>query len=87
MDPKNTGRFGKGNPGKPKGATNKMTRSAKEAFQIAFDELGGAAGLVKWAKTNPEDFYKLYARLIPVDTQISGADGGPVNLALRFVNA
>lgn len=37
-----TGRFAKGNTGKPKGASNKLTRSAKEAFRLTFDNLGGA---------------------------------------------
>ncbi len=58
--------------GRKKGSTNKTTRSAKEAFQFAFDELGGAEGLVRWASLDPENFktfYTLYARLIPVDVQ------------------
>lgn len=66
------GRFGKGNPGKPKGAISHMTRSAKEAFQFAFDAAGGAHGLAAWAAENPTEFYKLYARLIPVEQQVSG---------------
>ena len=32
--PKNTGRFGKGNPGKPKGAVSKTTKAAKEAIAL-----------------------------------------------------
>jgi hypothetical protein len=62
-----------GNPkGKPKGAPNKLTASAKEAFQLAFDELGGPKGLAEWAKNNQTDFYKLYSKLVPVDVQAKG---------------
>lgn len=33
---------------------------------IAFNRMGGAGGLTKWGQENPTEFYKLYARLIPV---------------------
>jgi hypothetical protein len=57
-----------GNPkGRPPGIENKLTQSVKAAFQAAFDNLGGADGLADWAQENKTDFYKLYARLIPVD--------------------
>jgi hypothetical protein len=59
--------FEKGNKGKPKGATNKITKSVKEAFVIAFSELqkDKEAKLSNWAKENPTEFYKLAAKLIP----------------------
>lgn len=61
--------------GRPKGAVNKTTKGAKEAFALAFDELGGYEGMVKWAKSDPENlktFYTLYARLIPTDVTSGG---------------
>ena len=59
--------FEKGNKGKPKGATNKLTKSVKEAFESAFNELQDdkEAKLSNWAKENPTEFYKLAAKLIP----------------------
>lgn len=69
--------FQKGNKhskGRPEGSTNKTTATAKQAFQLAFDELGGVAGLVKWAKSDPDNLatlYTLYARLIPTDTNVN----------------
>ena len=62
--------------GRPKGSPNKFTAHAKEAFQLAFEELGGVNGLVKWAKSDEAhltDFYKLFARLIPLE--VTGKDG------------
>lgn len=81
-EPKNTGQFGKGNPGKPRGATNKLTRTVKEAFEIAFQDLQDKPGarLADWARDNPTDFYRIAAKLIPQATtaEITGANGGPV---------
>lgn len=53
--------------GRIRGTPNKLTRSAKMAFQFAFDANGGQEALARWAEGNPTDFYRLYARLIPVD--------------------
>ena len=59
--------FTKGNKGKPKGATNKLTKSVKEAFEVAFNQLQDDtdANLAEWAKNNTTEFYKLAAKLIP----------------------
>lgn len=73
--PKNTGRFGKGNPGKPKGAISKTSKSAKEAIAIAADKLGGADRLVEWAQEDPLNerafWASIYPKLLPL--QVSGA--------------
>lgn len=56
-----------GNPaGRPKGSKNKSTRKADEAFDLAFDELQAdpSANLAAWARANPGDFYRLYAKKI-----------------------
>ncbi len=71
--------------GRPKGAKNKLTKSAKDAFQHAFDTLGGPDALTAWAAANPSDFYKLYARLIPTETHIAGGDGEQLSLKVVFV--
>ena len=65
----NSGSFRKGDnrPRKPKGALNATTKSAKEAFALAFEGIGGIPKLVEWAKENQTEFMKLYARLIPVE--------------------
>jgi len=53
--------------GRPAGIPNKLTRAAKEAFALAFEGVGGVDALTEWARENLTDFYKLYARLIPVE--------------------
>jgi len=61
--------------GRVKGQENAFTRSAKEAFQFAFDEIGGWLALAQWADKNNQNrtaFYRLYSRLIPVDIQSKG---------------
>lgn len=55
--------------GRKKGTPNKLTASAREAFAAAFRGLGGSDGLMRWAEENQTEFYKLYARLIPVELE------------------
>lgn len=54
-------------PGRPKGSVNKVSKTMKEAFKEAFEQLGGVPKLVEWAEKNPDKFYTLVARLLPVD--------------------
>lgn len=61
--------------GRPVGAKGKIGATAKEAFALAFKGLGGVPSLIRWAKRNPDAFYKLYARLIPVEISGQGEDG------------
>ena len=67
--------FQKGNRlgGRKKGVPNKVTVQAREAFQLAFDGIGGAPALQQWGLANLTEFFKLYARLIPVEH--TGKDG------------
>ena len=70
-----------GGPGRPKGIPNKVTLSVREAIVAAFEKMGGVDALVKWAKKNPTDFYKLWTRLLPV--QITGEGGGPIRIETK----
>jgi hypothetical protein len=62
-------KFEKGNPGKPKGAKNKLTISVKETVMAAFEDLQNdpKANIVTWGKENPTEFYKIAAKLIPTE--------------------
>lgn len=73
--PKKPRRVGDGTPGpgRPKGSENKFTKNARDAFQFAFEECGGAERLAKWANDNYDEFLKLFARMIPLE--VTGKDG------------
>lgn len=56
--------------GRAKGTPNKTTVSIKNAFKEAFEELGGAKALARWARENETEFYRLASKLIP--TELTG---------------
>lgn len=62
-------------PGRPKGASNKITKDIKEAIANAFVSVGGEAYLVKVAKEDPKTFCTLLGKIIPL--QISGDQDSP----------
>lgn len=66
--------------GRQKGTPNKMTKNVKEALAQAFDEIGGVPSLVMWGRENPEEFYKLWVKLLPteVKAELTGQDGGAI---------
>ena len=72
------GRFSKGNPGRPKGSANKLTANFKQMVQSTLETMG-QEGLDKWAQENPDAFFKVAARLIPQQREVSGPDGGPID--------
>jgi hypothetical protein len=44
----------------------------KEAFELAFEELGGVEQLTAWGRSLRGEFYKLFARLIPIRNELPG---------------
>ncbi len=83
--PKNSGRFGPGNPGKPKGAVSKTTKTAKEAIALAAEGLGGADRLIAWAQEDPLNerafWASIYPKLLPL--QVVGDPDNPLQHAIR----
>ena len=67
---------------RPKGSQNKLSGLAKENISAVFIRLGGTAAMAKWAKENLTEFYRIYARLLPVETHLSDSDGKPLNFTL-----
>jgi hypothetical protein len=45
--------------------TPKVILSARDNLAKAFDDMGGVPALVIWGRSNPTEFYRLWARLIP----------------------
>ena len=68
--------------GRTKGTPNRVSATARGNVIAAFDGIGGVPALVEWAKANKTDFYRLYARLLPVESHIGGPDGGAVEIDL-----
>jgi hypothetical protein len=67
-------KFKKGDPrpagaGRKKGQVATLTKTVKEAFEIAFNALQNdkEVRLDIWGKENPTEFYKLASKLIPAD--------------------
>lgn len=63
--------FEKGNPGKPKGAVNAITRTVKETVLAVFNEIqeDPKVKLSQFAKDYPREFYQIAAKLIPTEVQ------------------
>lgn len=53
------------------------------AFQNAFDMIGGVQRLALWANENPGKFYQLYAKLLPATT-INLGDSGKLIIEHRL---
>lgn len=70
--------------GRKPGVPNKLSGAAKDNIAAVFIRLGGTAAMAKWANDNQGEFYKLYAKLIPV--AMTGPDGGsiPMSINVRF---
>jgi hypothetical protein len=58
--------------GRKKGTPNKISTSVKDALGEAFAQLGDVAGLVKWAKAEPNrgDFYRLWIKMLPQEMKV-----------------
>jgi hypothetical protein len=69
-------RFG----GRAKGTPNKTTSAAKEALSLAFQGVGGVEALTEWATDNQTEFYKLWAKLVPLE--VSGEGGEPIKFVI-----
>lgn len=61
--------------GRPKGATNKMTRTIKAAIEEAFGKVGGADYLAKMAIEQPAAFMTLLGKVLPTQMEHSNPDG------------
>jgi hypothetical protein len=82
--PKNTTKFGKGNPGKPKGALNKNNQAIRDMISQALDQAGGVDYLTKRAN-DPKTaaaFLGLVGKVLPL--QVTGEDGDAIRTVTRI---
>lgn len=61
---------GKKTGGRTRGTPNRVSATARDNIIAAFDGMGGVPALVDWARANPSDFYRIYARLLPIESHI-----------------
>lgn len=94
---KKTGKFGPGNPGKPKGATNKVTREFKATVKRLLEDNADNMGIwlrqvaegSKEVKADPGKALDLLARLAEYAApklgrvEHTGEDGGPIKTVSR----
>jgi len=66
-----------GNPkGRPKGAKDKIARTAKENIEKVVNELGGYEGILTWAEKNYRNqglLYSWYFKMLPSNVGIEGS--------------
>lgn len=74
-EPKNTGQFGKGNPGKPKGAENKLNKEVKQMILDALEGAGGVEYLKRQAEEKPVAFMTLVGKVLPLQVNGAGENG------------
>ena len=70
--------------GRNKGSLNKTTIEVKKALSLAFEGIGGVPALIKWAKDNQTDFYKLYAKMLPPHKDAVDPNGRLVVQIVQF---
>lgn len=80
--------LGRKTGGRKAGVPNKRSAAVKDALIQAFEELGGIPALVKWGRKSPDEFYKLWGRLMAIqeqrDLRIESESGG-IKVIIRSV--
>lgn len=73
--------------GRKPGSPNKISSTVKQNVINVFDRLGGEDHMVNWAIENPNQFYNIYAKLMPTQSELGTIDGqdSPLNVTLNFV--
>lgn len=63
--------------GRPPGVPNKISSTVKDNVIEVFNRIGGVESMAEWAQSSPNQFYALYAKLLPTqvdsDVTVSGA--------------
>ena len=70
--------------GRAKGTPNKISSTVKENVLAVFNRLDGTAGMAKWAKENPSQFYTIYSKLLPTEVDQTTTLTGNIDLNVNF---
>ena len=84
--------FPKGQPrppgaGRKKGTPNKATKTIREAWIEAFNLVNERIPLHEWGSQNPEKFYPLATKLIPIDVTSGDKPLAPSTIRVELVSA
>lgn len=73
--------------GRKPGVPNKISGTVKQNVLDVFQNLGGIEHMTAWALENPNQFYNIYAKILPTQTELSGPDGSelPLGIGITFV--
>lgn len=63
--------LGRKTGGRKKGTPNKASKTVKDNVLAVFENIGGAATMTNWARQNQTEFFKLYAKLLPTETDLN----------------
>lgn len=73
------------NSGRRAGTPNKSSSSVRESILAVYAKIGGDAAFAKWAQDNPQEYYKIYARVLPVEHGAPGSAENPQNVVIRWL--
>ena len=73
--------------GRKAGTPNKISATVKQNVINVFERLGGEDHMVMWATENPNQFYNIYAKMMPTQSELGTIDGqdSPLNVTLKFI--
>ncbi len=60
--------------GRPKGASNKVTKTIREAIETSFEQVGGADYLAKMAQDHPTAYMSLLSKILPAHMNVTHKD-------------
>ena len=69
--------------GRKRGSKNKITAEIRDNVVDVFEKLGGIEHMKEWAETHPNEFYRMYSRLLPRPVELSGEDTAQ-NITFKF---
>ena len=72
--------------GRKKGTPNKATRTIREAWIEAFELVNERIPLHEWGAQNPEKFYPLATKLIPIDVTSGDKPLAPSTIRVELVS-
>jgi hypothetical protein len=69
---------------RPTGRPNVTTVRIRDAIQKVFDELGGCAGMMRWAKKNDANERIFYGQIVPkmLPLKLANEDGSALTVRL-----